>query len=87
MMSLQELCLAIQLTRSILVSPRELWADTSVPPRLRRRMRTALRRHRRGLVAYFAWASIAVCASPGLHRRYWRDDCCLLCKRLLMEVA
>ncbi len=71
-MSLQELCFLIAATRSILVSPRELWAGTSVSPRLKRRMEVAVRRHRKGLVALLRLASIDTCASPMWHRPYWR---------------
>ncbi len=90
-MTIQELCQAIRFTRSILVSPVELWAGSRVSPCLEKRMRRALRRHKQGLALLIDWSTIATCPSRDLHRQhyYWRNGAgrCQACEVLRQEVS
>ncbi len=87
-MTLDELLLYIRAYRLLLISHEEVWPDPFVTQGIRR----ALRRHRRGLKVLIAWSDIRTCASPNMHRKYWRRADgqryeCEVCQRLYKEVS
>lgn len=92
-MSLQELCWLIGVTRSILIGPGDLWAGSTVSPRLEKRMLRAMRKHQVGLATLIAWSSIDTCPTCDAHRWSWRYDAdqrryiCGMCEQLLPEVS
>jgi hypothetical protein len=92
-MTLQDLLQELRRRRLILTYNRRgvvvLWApNTHVP----RRIRQAIRSHSHLLNGLLWSASIDVCASPDLHRQFWRYSgtqwfTCELCEMLLWEVS
>lgn len=83
-MTLDMLLYSIRERRDILVSEEEIWWSSHGPDR---HMAQALRRHKRGVRTLLKWASVEVCPSRDLHRRYYRYSgagrfACELCERL-----
>lgn len=86
-MSFDELMQELKARRLILVSSSELWPDRKATKRLQREVK----RHMGAISALMAYGDIRVCASPMLHRPYWKyigkHYVCEVCQRLTVDAA
>lgn len=88
-MTLEETLSAIRQRQLLLTGQATLWAPNT---HVTQDIRKAITRHRAALLCLVAESDIRMCASPGLHRRYWKHRggqryICCKCEELLPFVS